>query len=226
MENLIGAFFDVDGTLTKGRTWTGFLKYFQENKLRRFTHLAYIGYHYPLYFLRKLGFITEGNFRGPWAANMAWYVRGYTLERSKEIWNYTVDYLSGFWREDTLTILKSHQDAGDIVVLVSSGPLPLLQAVGKYLEVDHVVGTIFEVKNGRYTGRSLKPTCIDSYKASMTVAYLSNNDIQVNYGSSKAYADSIADLAMLEMVGNPVVVYPDDELRQEALMRGWQIYPF
>ena len=225
MENLKGAFFDVDGTLTKGRTWTGFLKYFQENKIRRVTHLIYIGYHFPLYFMRKLGLITESKFRGPWAANMAWYVRGYTLERSQEIWNYTVDYLSEFWREDTISILKRHQDEGDIVVLVSSGPLPLLQAVGRHLGVAHVIGTRFEVKDDLYTGRSLKPTCIDVYKASMTIEYLSNNGIQVNYGSSKAYADSVADLAMLEMVSDPVAVYPDENLRQIALRRGWQIYP-
>jgi len=30
---------------------------------------------------------------------------------------------------------------------------------------------------------------------------------------------------LLEMVGNPVVVYPDAYLEEISLQRGWQIYP-
>ena len=219
------AFFDVDGTLTSGRTWRGFLEYFRTNGLRRGTHFAYMGYHLPLYFLRRLGLISESRFRGAWSADMAWYVRGCTIEDARPVWDYTIEYIDKFWRDDTRAILDRHLKDGDLVVLVSSGPLPLLRRTAQELGIEHVVGTRFEVIDGRYTGRSLRPVCTDKYKASLTKEYLQDKGLSVDFASSFAYADSIADLPMLEMVGNPVAVYPDASLEEIALQRGWQTYP-
>lgn len=38
-----------------------------------------------------------------------------------------------------------------------------------------------------------------------------------------AYADSIQDLPLLALVGHPVAVNPDQELLNEAELRGWEI---
>jgi phosphoserine phosphatase len=43
--------------------------------------------------------------------------------------------------------------------------------------------------------------------------------------ASHAYADSLSDLQLLEMVGNPTAVYPEEKLANEARLRGWAIYP-
>ncbi len=224
-ERTRAAFFDVDGTLTSGRTWAGFLEYYRLNGLKRATRYFYFGFHYPLFFLRRLGLISEGKFRGPWAANMAWFVRGDTIEEANKAWKFTIEYIEQFWREDTVGILNRHKETGDLVVLVSSGPLPMVQKTAERLGADHAIGTAFEVVNGRNTGRSLKPTCIDSYKASMTKEFLSNAGYTIDYTNSFSYADSIADLHMLDMVGNPTAVYPDENLKTLAKERGWQIYP-
>lgn len=219
------AFFDVDGTLTSARTWKGFLEYYRQNGLKRATHYAYLGFHYPLYFMRRLGLISEGKFRAPWAANMAWYVRGDAVEEADKAWIFTIDYLERYWRDDTIAILNQHKQNGDLAVLVSSGPLPLLQKTGEKLGADHVIGTALEIENGRYTGRSIKPTCIDTYKESKTKAYLLSAGYDIDYANSYSYADSIADLHMLEMVGNPVAVYSDENLKTLAKERSWGVYP-
>jgi hypothetical protein len=41
-----------------------------------------------------------------------------------------------------------------------------------------------------------------------------------------AYSDSQTDLPMLEIVGHPVAVNPDSELRKVAVERGWPIMDF
>ena len=220
------AFFDVDGTLTYDRTWKGLLDYFQKNRLRRLTLLAFKAVHYPLYFMRKLGLISESAFRAPWAANLAWFVRGYTEEEANRVWNWNVDnFIKHFWRQDILQVLEKHQQAGDLVMLVSSGsepdaknhcPLPGRRACHRHR---------FEMQDGRYTGRSLKPVCIDQYKAILAKEHLQNLSISVDYDSSYAYADSTSDLSLLEMAGNPVAVYPGEQLKQIATQRGWQIIP-
>jgi HAD superfamily hydrolase (TIGR01490 family) len=220
------AFFDVDGTLTYDRTWKGLLDYFQKNRLRRLTLLAFKAVHYPLYFMRKLGLISESAFRAPWAANLAWFVRGYTEEEANKVWNWNIDhFIKHFWRQDILQVLEKHQEVGDLVMLVSSGPQPMLKTIAHSLGVEHAIGTRFEMQDGHYTGRSLRPVCIDQYKAILAKEHLQNLGIPVDYDSSYAYADSTSDLSLLEMAGNPVAVYPGEQLKQIATQRGWQIIP-
>ena len=220
------AFFDVDGTLTSERTWKGLLSYFQDHHLRRTTHYVFLATHYPLYLSHRLGLISASGFRAPWAAHLAWYVRGYSVERAQEVWEYAVDgFLSHYWRADTRLLLDEHCRLGDLVMLVSSGPQPMLECAAKALGAQHAVGTRFEVRGGRYTGRYIPPVIIDQAKASAPQAYLRSCGLQVDLQNSFAYADSITDLGLLEMVGNPVAVYPDEGLRSIAAQRGWPIFP-
>ena len=220
------AFFDVDDTLTNTRVWEGLMEYFERRSLRRWTHRLFWSYHMPLYSLRKIGLISEGAFRSLWAADLAWYVRGYTQSQAEPVWDWIVtEYLSQHWRVDTRALLDGHLQAGDLVVLVSGGPVPLLQRIAQELGVSHVVGTHFEFRDGHYSGRSLKPVCIDENKASLAQAYLRERGLQVDFEASYAYADSISDRFLLDMVANPVATYPDDQLRAVAQERGWQIFP-
>jgi HAD superfamily hydrolase (TIGR01490 family) len=220
------AFFDVDGTLTTTRVWQGLMDYFRVHKTRRGTHLFFWTFHFPLYLLRRMKLISEGAFRTPWAAHLAWYFRGYSMDGAEKVWKWVVENgLEGTWRTDTCKLLKDHLENGDLVVLVSGAPLPLLQQIGLHLGTSHVVGTILEVIDGHYTGRSLKPVCIDENKASLTKAYLNRKGFEVDFDKSFAYADSTSDLSMLEMVGNPIATYPEQDLRVIALERNWSIFP-
>lgn len=225
-ENTPAAFFDVDGTLTSERVWRGMLEYFRQRGVNRATHYLYMLRNYPSYILRKLGLISEVTFRIPWAANMAMYVKGMTPQECESIWNWvTTDYMRGNWREDILAILQDHIKRGEPVVLVSSGPYPMVKRIAMHIGTDHAVGTELELIDNLYTGRSLRPVCIDSYKASMAQDYLSGRGIRVDFANSHSYADSMTDLHLLEMVGNPVAVYPDQDLREIAIHRRWRVIP-
>ena len=218
------AFFDIDGTLTNERTWKALMAYFQQHGLRRTTHLAFLACHYPLYFIRKLGLISETAFRAPWAAHLAWYLRGYTVEQAQPVWEWTVtQFMSRYWRSDMRAILDQHRQDGSLVVLVSSAPLPLVQRVAQEVGAQHSVATALETRQGRYTGRAVQPVVIDSIKASATQLYLRQQALEIDLPASFAYADSITDLPILGMAGNPVAVYPDDPLHSIAQQRGWKV---
>ena len=220
------AFFDVDGTLTSEHAWKGLMAYFRERGLRRGTHLVYTATHTPLYFLRRLKLISESAFRAPWAAHLSWFLRGFTVQQADDLWSWTVQaFLSQYWRTDTRARLDQHRNSGDLVVLVSSGPQPMIEHIAKELGAQYAVGTRYEIREGLYTGRSLKPVCIDQYKASMTKELLASQGLDVNLEGSFAYADSVADLSLLELVGHPVAVYPEPGLRSIAEERGWCIFP-
>ena len=220
------AFFDVDGTLTDTRVWEGLMMYFKAHGLRRWTHRAFWAYHMPYYLLLKARLISQGAFRKPWAAHLAWYVRGYTPQEAEAIWDWVVkEFLSNHWRMDARRLLDDHRKGGDPVMLVSAGPQPLLERIAREVGASHVVATEFELREGRYTGHSLEPVCIDENKAALAKAYLDRREIEVDFLASYAYADAISDLHLLDMVGNPVAVYPDEELGRVAKERGWKVFP-
>ena len=220
------AFFDVDGTLTNAHVWHGVMDYFAVHKLRRWTHWTYMTYHYPLYILLRLGIISDGTFRKPWPAHLGWYVRGYTIEQSENVWNWIADTkVKNSWRQDTCQILDQHKNDGYLTVLVSGTPVPLLKRLANDIGADHVVGTNLEVKDGIYTGRSIGPACIANDKVTLSQAYLEREGIEIDYSTSYAYADSVSDRYMLEMVAHPVATYPDEGLRKIAIEKNWQIFP-
>lgn len=220
------ALFDVDGTLTWEHTWKAYMATFRHHRLRRWAHWRFLVAHYPLYLLRRLGGISEERFRTAWAGHLAWYVAGLTVAEAEALWQWGAEQaLRPSLREDTLALLERHRRAGERIVLVSSAPEPFLRHIGRLVGADAVVGTRFVVQQGRYTGAYLPPVCIGRHKATLTRQHLTTLGWEVDWASSVAYADSITDLDLLEMVGRPTVVYPDPELEAVAQERGWPRFP-
>lgn len=220
------AFFDVDGTLTKERVWKGLMEYFKTRGERRIIRALFWAYHLPLYFLFRLGLIGQTGFRKPWAAHLPWIFMGYTVEGAEKIWDWVVEeFLSKQWRADSLELVDHHLEAGDLVLLVSAGPKPILERIANEIGVSHVIGTVPQVRYGKYTSSISGPICIEENKAKMALRYLEDKGFEVDLRESYAYADSLGDSQLLEMVGNPIATHPDDELRALANERGWKIFP-
>jgi len=202
------------------------MEYFNRRGDKRGVHALFLGTHYPLYFIRRLKLFNEITFRARWAADLAWYFRGDTPAQAAQTWDWVVsEFMTPYWRADSLDLIRAHRDAGDLVLLVSSGPDALIRRVAQQVGAEHGIGTRFEQVDGHYTGRSLPPICIDEHKASLAQAYLQQAGYKVDLQASYAYADSTSDLKLLEMVGHPVATYPDDGLMPIAVERGWQIFP-
>jgi HAD superfamily hydrolase (TIGR01490 family) len=202
------------------------MDYFKVHKLRQWTHRFYMAYHFPLYIFKQLGLISDQAFRKPWPAHLGWYLRGYSVEEAFQIWDWVAEnQVSQNWRVDTCQILQRHREQGEIAVLVSGTPVPLLERLARDVNADYVVGTGLEIKSGIFTGRNSTPACIGDNKVPLTQKYLQENGIEIDYKESHAYADSISDQYLLSMVGQPIATYPDEGLRQLANERGWQIFP-
>ena len=122
-----------------------------------------------------------------------------------------------------MEILKDHQVQGHAVALVSGSPQQLLDAVASSLGIEHVLGTPLEVSQGRYTGRMAGAVTMNEGKAEALQRWAQESGLQIDWSSSFAYGDGHGDIDLLELVGHPVAVYPDEGLKAAAEERGWRI---
>ncbi len=218
------AAFDVDGTLLKGHVWRGLIKYHRERKMKRSFLWLFALIHYPLWFLAKLGLWDEVRFRTKWMEDFAGIFKGRKREEMRDILSAVLENeLEQDIRADLLDTLKGHQAKNHIVVLVSGTFQDLLHLLGEKIGVEDVLGTRVEFKEGRCTGRVIGSACMGSEKVRRIRELISEKEIEVDLPSSFAYADSISDLPLLEWVGNPVAVEPEEKLQAIAQERGWQI---
>src|SRR2546421_683124 len=118
----------------------------------------------------------------------------------------------------------AHQDAGRPVYIVTAASQELAEMLAHVLGFDGGIGFRSEVRDGRYTGRSAGPFTYRSGKAE-AIRQIAERD-GIDLTESYAYSDSESDLPMLQAVGHPVAVNPDDELRAAAGREGWRVINF
>ena len=124
-----------------------------------------------------------------------------------------------------LALAHEHQDAGRPAYIVTAASQGLATILAQVMCFDGGIGSeISEVVDGVFTGR---PTGVFVYRTGKAVAI---EDLAARRGidlaASYAYSDSESDLPMLEAVGHPVAVNPDDTLARIARERGWDILRF
>lgn len=220
---MIGAFFDVDGTLYNANMWRGLTQYVSEHGGKNRTRL-YMARNMPLLFLRKLKLIDEETFRKPWVLTLGTLVRGWEHARGDTALRWVAEqYIQPTANEAVIARLKKHIAQGHIVVLVSAMLAPTLQVLGDALGATGTVGTEIEVVNNRFTGRVIPPVCMGDAKGTRTREWLKARGIAIDFAASYAYADSISDRALFDMVGHPVAVYPDPQLENLAREKNWEI---
>ncbi len=218
------AFFDLDGTLCTGHIWKGLSSYCRTRRANLHVYYPFFFFHMALWLLYKAHLGSERTFVYRWGKDMAVLVKGLSKEQGQGMFRWIVEQeVTSTLREDVLDRLRWHQNQGHTVVLVSGAFQEILELVGHDLGVQYAVGTALRVRRGHYTGGIDGPFCFGEDKARLLLSFLNKLGQEIDLGSSYAYADRIYDLPMLEMVGNPVAVYPDERLKAHAEGRGWGV---
>jgi HAD superfamily hydrolase (TIGR01490 family) len=124
---------------------------------------------------------------------------------------------------EPLRLVEQHRERGESVYVVSATLQEIVDAIGEDLGFDGALGTVCEVRDGRYTGRAVRALHADA-KADCVreVALREGFDLR----ECTAYSDSHTDLPFLEAVGHPVAVNPDRALRRIASERSWPVLRF
>jgi HAD superfamily hydrolase (TIGR01490 family) len=214
------AFFDLDRTL-----------------LRRSSALALAGS------LRERGVISRRQLLQAAAWQLLFVARGASHEAVRRGAEDGLRILAGYRPEDLrelvaeamepvlrplvyaepLSLVERHRERGERVYVVSATLQEIVEAIAGDLGFDGALGTVCEVKDGRYTGRALRALHAEA-KADCVRAVAEREGLDL--ATCTAYSDSHTDLPFLEAVGHPVAVNPDRELRRVARERGWPVLEF
>ena len=118
-------------------------------------------------------------------------------------------------------LLDCHRRSGETLVIATSTNRFITEPIARLLGVEHLLATEPEMHGGRYTGRVSGTPCSGPGKVVHARQWAGSHAVLLE--EACFYSDSIADLPLLEAIGHPVAVDPDERLRRVAEHRGWPV---
>ncbi len=209
----VAAFFDVDHTLiacNSGRKW---LDYLWKNKQVSISDM-----------LQSLLWLAEYrmsllDFEAMTVKVVAHYAGQSTGALSSEVGAWFEREIAGMICKEAVERIHEHHQAGDVIVLLTSGTSFSVLPLAQRLCIQHLLCTQLEEHEGRLTGKHVPPACFGHGKVFHAERFAEQHGIDLF--RSYFYTDSYSDLPMLMRVGKPRVVNPDPRLRRKAVQLGW-----
>lgn len=118
-------------------------------------------------------------------------------------------------------ILAEYRREGHRLVLTTTTPVDMVEPFAESLGFDDVIGTRYELREGRYTGRIDGPFVWGAGKLAAVRRWARQAGVVLS--ASHACSDSAFDLPLLSSVGHPHAVNPDPTLTAIATVRRWPV---
>jgi len=214
------AFFDLDKTILAKSSSLLFARPFYKSGLISRADVLKSGYAQFVYLASGADHDQMEQMR----AYLSALCRGWEVEKVSAIVDETLDELvEPIIYAEAMTLIDEHRDAGRDIVIISSSGTEVVEPIGDRLGADIAIGTQMQIVDGLYSGEILFYAYGEGKADAMrALAAEHGYDLTASY----AYSDSATDLPMLDLVGRPVAVNPDAELRRIAEERGWPIRDF
>ena len=213
------AFFDVDNTVMQGAS----IFHLARGLHRRdfFTTREIVGAAWKQAYFRIVG--VEDPEHVADARNSALsFIAGHTVTELEELGEEIFDegMAHRIW-PGTRALAQLHLDRGQRVWLVTAAPIEIAGIIARRLGLTGALGTVAEHVDGVYTGRLVGDLLHGPAKAEAIRALAAREGLDLSRCS--AYSDSVNDLPMLSLVGDPVAINPDARLRAHARAQGWRV---
>jgi HAD superfamily hydrolase (TIGR01490 family) len=118
-------------------------------------------------------------------------------------------------------LIEKHRTMGDIPLIITATNGFVTEPIAKLYGIEHLIATMPEFADGRYTGRFVGTPCFRDGKVARLEEWLAEQHHDLS--GSWFYSDSHNDLPLLSRVTHPVAVDPDDTLALHAKEKGWPI---
>jgi len=215
------AIFDFDGTLYKQETFQLLMNHLKKHP----KHHTYYGRFFrailPRFIAYKLKLYPEARMK---EQSMQLYINALQDLSQVEVNDFfkeIADKMQDDFNESVVAALNRHRENNVYTMLVSGAFIPLLESIANQFPFDQVIGTNIPFKNDKLD-RETPIYHVQGERKTKKIHEILQ-DKQVDWENSYAYGDSYSDLPVLELVGNPVAVQPDERLRALAVENKWTI---
>jgi HAD superfamily hydrolase (TIGR01490 family) len=209
------AFFDLDRTLLATNSATGWIK--RELRLGHLSRVdalkaaSWVG----LYGL-GLGAMEDTIRRA--VQGLSGVEEAEIIARTLAFWDEEVQHQT---RPGARAVVDAHRAQGHHLVLLTSSSPYLSAPAAAVFGIDEVRCNHFVVQDGRFTGETVEPLC---YGAGKLVHAQASAEVHgVDLQDCSFYTDSWSDVSVMDKVGRPVAVHPDQRLMRYARKKGWEI---
>jgi HAD superfamily hydrolase (TIGR01490 family) len=216
------AFFDIDNTVVRGASIFHLAMGLAQRRFFRASDVATFAWQQVRF--RLVGSENLDDMASAVDAALG-FVAGHEVDEviglGEEIFD---ERISGKLYAGTVALARAHLGEGERVWLVSAAPVEIASIIAERLGFTGALGTVSEVADGVYTGQLVGSPLHGAAKAEAVRALAQREGLDLEQCS--AYSDSSNDIPMLSLVGNPVAINPDTQLRRHARSLDWQVYDY
>lgn len=215
------AIFDFDGTIYAEETFTLLMKHLKEHPTYHSSYKRFYRAIVPPYIANKLKLYPDNKMK---KRSMQLYLEAFNGLTKLEMDIYFSEIKATMQQDfntKVLERLKRHQEENIHILLVSGAYTQFLERVTDGLVFNQIIGTdIFYKDDKVYTKNAINH--VNGQQKTLKV-HEALDGYQIDWENSYAYGDSFSDMPVLELVGNPVAVRPEEKLRSLANARGWEV---
>ncbi|MCT8976158.1 HAD-IB family hydrolase [Clostridium sp. CX1] len=194
------AIFDVDYTLTKRETLAEFYLFMIKKYPKLIVHAPRGVFSAFLYAIKVLDSQRAKE-------NFIAFIDGvHEKDMQKIVEEFYEKRLSRIFYKDAMDTMKKLKSEGYKVYLISASAEFYLNELYKIKEVDKVIGTRFTQVGGKYSRKIAGKNCKGEEKVRRLMEVLKEENIEVDFNNSYMFSDSLADLPLFNLVGNPYLI--------------------
>lgn len=183
------AVFDFDGTLTSKDTFLEFIK-FSRGIGRLLIGLIWLS---PVILSYKMGIMNNGKAK---ERVFRYFFKGMALGDFNKICGGFSDGIDKIIQTDALKALRSHQESGDIVIIISASVENWIEPWASMNGVSNVIATKIDIDdNSRLTGKFLTNNCYGQEKVNRLMSAYPERSKYI----LTVYGDSKGDLHLMEI---------------------------
>ena len=119
-------------------------------------------------------------------------------------------------------LVRQHKEAGDRLLIITATNSFITKPIGELFGIDELIGTDPEEHLGEFTGKVSGTPSFKEGKVTRLFDWMDEKSQKLaDFEKIFFYSDSHNDLALLELVTNPVVVNGDKILLEKAQEKNW-----